>query len=357
MVLVGHGGPERLEWRTDVPTPQLSDRPNDVLIRITAAGLNNTDVWTREGAYAAAPLDDAPASAQASWRGAMKFPRIQGGDIVGTVVDVGQSVDAGLRGRRVMVDPTLYVDPDGKSSIQSSLVGSEMDGGFAQYAAVPQSNIYPVDDACPLSDVQLAALPIAWITAEGMLNKARVGPGSRIIVTGASGGVGTAALVLAAKVRRATAIPLCSSSKLEALRQATGLPLEVALVRGNLGEDLATQLHSTGLRRTITAVLDLVAGQQVATLLDSLQDGGTYVVAGSVEGKQTTLDIRQLYMRELSIFGSVMGSRAEAHSIFQLADRGDIQPPIGSVWPLHELHKAQDEFQKRQNIGKIVVQP
>jgi NADPH:quinone reductase-like Zn-dependent oxidoreductase len=202
-VLTEFGGPEVLEVRA-VPVPRPGD--GEVLVRVTAAALNNTDLWTRRGAYGLPGDPDA----LAGWRGPVAFPRIQGGDIAGEVVAVGPAVDAARVGQRVVVDPALYDGP-GPDARPVGLLGSEADGGFAQYVVVADVRAHDVS-ASPLSDEELACLPVAYGTAAGMLARGQVGADETVLVTGASGGVGLAAVQLAA-ARGARVVALTSPDK------------------------------------------------------------------------------------------------------------------------------------------------
>ena len=192
-VLVAHGGPEVLEIRHDVPVPRPGD--GEVRIEVAAAGVNNTDLWTREGAYG---TPDEP-GAVVGWKGVpIDFPRIQGGDAVGRVVELGPGAPQHLLGRRVLVDPIVYGQGDDPEEPPiDGVLGSEEDGAFAQHLCVAAERVHDVTDA-PLSDTELACLPIAYGTAIGMLERAAVTAGERVLVTGASGGVGIALVQLAA---------------------------------------------------------------------------------------------------------------------------------------------------------------
>ncbi len=199
VLLTGHGGPERLDYREDVAQPEPG--AGEVLIAVGAAGINNTDIWTREGAYGSA--DDA--AAVSGWRREpMAFPRIQGGDVAGRIMAVGADVPETRIGERVIVNPVLYSDlGDGMGYL-----GSERDGGFAEFVAVPAANALAIES--DLGDAELASFPTAYLTAEGMLDRARVAAGETLLVTGASGGVGSA-LVLLARARDARVVALAGS--------------------------------------------------------------------------------------------------------------------------------------------------
>src|SRR5262245_41450717 len=202
VVTRGHGGLETLDY-TEVPVPQPA--AGEVLIEIDACGLNNTDIWTREGAYG---TDRDPRAVTATSREPGQFPLIQGCDIVGRVAAAGSGVDASRIGERVILNFVLYQgDPFGLGF--SGGLGSSRDGGYAEYTTVPAENAYPVDDIS-LSDAELATFPCAYITAEHMLEAAGVGPGEVVLVTGASGGAGSA-LVQLARARGAEVVALTSS--------------------------------------------------------------------------------------------------------------------------------------------------
>ncbi|WP_256727333.1 alcohol dehydrogenase catalytic domain-containing protein, partial [Streptomyces acidiscabies] len=202
VLLTGHGGLEKLEYRTDVPVPRPGK--GEVLIQVAAAGINNTDVNTRIGWYSktAAPDD-------ATWSGApLTFPRIQGADVCGRIVAVGEDVAPGRVGERVLVRTMLRTPVDHRP-FECWTLGSECDGGFAQYAVAPAQETYAVH--CDWTDEELAAVPCAYSTAENMLHRAGVGA-ERVLVTGASGGVGLAAVQLARR-RGARVVAVTSAAK------------------------------------------------------------------------------------------------------------------------------------------------
>lgn len=188
VVLTGHGGLDALECRTDVPVP--TPGPGEVLIAVAACGMNNTDINTRTGWYSktvtsATGSDVAHTDADGSWGGGLTFPRIQGADPAGQIVAVGADVPAERIGQRVLVDGWLR-DPDGVLE-RSGYLGSEIDGGYAEYVTAPAGNAQAIDS--DLSDVELASFPCSYATAEHMLHRAGVREGQWVLVTGASGGV------------------------------------------------------------------------------------------------------------------------------------------------------------------------
>ncbi|MFP5071405.1 zinc-binding dehydrogenase [Pseudonocardia nantongensis] len=341
--LTGHGGPEMLQ-RREVPIPEPG--PGEVLVRVTAAALNNTDVWTRTGAYG---LPGAP-DARAGWRGPIAFPRIQGGDAAGVVEQVGSGVDSGLAGRRVLVDPALY-DGDGTDATPVGLLGSEADGTFSGHVLVDARRVQDVGGA-PLTDGELAALPVAYGTAMGMLERAAIGPGETVLVTGASGGVGLALVQLAA-ARGAHVVTVTSAAKAGAVRDAGA---EHVVDRGD-GPRAVTTAVAAAAPYGIDAVADVAGGDLLPALLPSIRDGGRWVIAGAVAGPVVALDLRRLYLHNVSLIGSSMHTPAHFDRLLADARSGAVRPRIAARYPLAELDAAQAEFLRGEHVGKIVLEP
>ena len=256
-VITRHGGPDVIELR-DVPVPRPG--PTEVLVRVSAAGCNNTDLWTREGSYG----ESNGSGQKAGWLGPLDFPRIQGGDVAGVVVACGDAVETDVVGARVLVDPALYEDST-QDARPVDVLGSERDGGFAEYVVVPAERVHDVGES-PLTDVELAALPIAYGTALGMLERGSVGDGHTVLVTGASGGVGLAVVQLA-RARGARVVAVCSGDKAEGVRTA-GAAVVVDRRRGQVVAD-AAEAAPAG----YDAVIDVVAGPLVGQGLGLLSAG------------------------------------------------------------------------------------
>lgn len=335
VVLTRHGGPDALEVRHDVPVPSIG--PEDVLVAVAAAGMNNTDIWSRQGAYGTAGDPDAVGG----WRGVpLEFPRIQGGDIAGTVVAVGDSVDPARIGTRVLVDSAIY-DGEGADANAIGLLGSERDGGFAEYVAVEDRRAHDVDDS-PMSDENLAVLPIAYGTAVGMLERAEVRAGERVLVTGASGGVGTA-LIQLAKARGCTVIAVTSEPKRTHVLEAGASEV---LLRDAVPVDV--------LGEPVDVVADVVGGVAFPHLLDALAEGGRLVTAGAIDGAEIPLDIRRLYLHSRRIIGSAMWTPAHFAGLVDEARRG-VLAPVVRTYPLEQIAAAQAEFDRKQFAGKLAL--
>jgi NADPH:quinone reductase-like Zn-dependent oxidoreductase len=341
-VLTRHGGADALDVRRDWPVPTAGS--GEVMVRVGAAALNNTDIWTREGAYGLPGQPDA----KSGWRGAVRFPRIQGGDIAGLVVAIGPDVPADLLGSRVLVDPAIYRD-DGEHAPPVGLLGSEADGGFATYVVVPATHAHDVADS-PLSDEELACLPVAYGTAMGMLERAGLRARETVLVTGASGGVGLALVQLAA-TRGAAVVAVTSGAKASALTDA-GATHVVSRDVGDLAEQVSAAVP-TGL----DAVADVAGGRGIEQLMPLLRDDGRWVIAGAVAGPIVSFDLRRLYLHNLRLIGSSMHTRQHFAKLVHVARTGSIRPRIAGRHTLANIHQAQEQFLEGRHVGKIVITP
>jgi NADPH:quinone reductase-like Zn-dependent oxidoreductase len=336
VILTGHGGPENLEWREDLPIPQPG--PHDVLIKVAAAGVNNTDINTRVGWYSKGDGD----AADAGWTGdALQLPRIQGIDVCGQIVACGENVDRARIGERVLVEPCLWY-ANGERLTSPWFVGSECDGGFAEYMRVDARHAYRIDS--PLSDTELASFPCSSSTAENLLTRAHVGSGERVLVTGASGGVGSAAVQLA-KARGAHVIAVTSSSKADQLR-AIGAD---EIVRREA--DYVAALGKT----SVDVVIDLVAGPKWPSLLEILVPKGRYAVSGAIAGPIVQLDVRTLYLKDLTLLGCTVLEPHVFANLVRRIEKDEIKPLIAKTFPLSQIHAAQAVFETKQHVGKIVL--
>lgn len=336
--LVAHGGPEVLELHeVEVPQP----RADEVLVRVAACGVNNTDVWTREGSYG---LPGPPAG----WLGPLDFPRIQGADVVGEVVASDGASGGDLVGRRVLVDPAIYAG-DGPDALPVDILGSERDGGYAEHVVVPASCAHPVDDS-PLDDVELACLPISYGTALGMVDRGGFGEGDTVLVTGASGGVGLAAVQVAV-ARGARVVAVSSAGKLEQVREAGA---DVVLDRG--AGDLAETVRDAA-PQGVDGAVDVVAGPLLGRLTDLLAPGGRWVVAGALGGHDVSLDVRALYLNNLRLVGSTMHTPTQFAELVAMARDGRLRPVVARTFPLADAALAQSELEARHHVGKLVLVP
>ena len=363
VVLKGHGGYEQLELCTDLPVP--TPGYGEVLVRIAAAALNNTDINTRIAWYSRSPAASAPASPAApaapaapavpavpaapvapqdsAWGGgAFQFPRIQGADACGYIVAVGAGVDTARIGERVLIDPILRgAGADGNGV---EYFGADRDGAFAQFATVPSVSALAV--VSELGDIELASFPCSYLAAENMVSRVALAPNQTVLITGASGGVGSAAVQLARR-RGARVIAVAGAGKAAGLR---ALGAERVLARE---ADLVSQLGAG----SVDAIIDSVGGAHFPQHLQILRRGGRYAVAGAVAGASVALDLRTLYLKDLTLFGCTIPEPGLFATLLGYIEAKEIRPLISATYPLREIVAAQQAFLEKKHLGKIVLVP
>jgi len=351
VVLTGHGGFEKLQYRNDVPVPIPG--PIEVLVQVGAAGINNTDINTRTAWYSKRVISGTNSGSEmgfteageedASWSGkSLGFPRIQGTDCCGYIVSVGSQIDPQRVGERVLIRP-IQTTEIGWKPFTSRTFGSECDGSFAQY--VKTFSVDALKIQSELSNIQLASFPCAYTTAEGMLERASVRP-ETVLITGASGGVGSAAVQLA-KRRNAKVIAIAAREKADFVR-ALGADRVI---------DRNTDLVEVLVRDSIDVVIDLVAGSRWPKLLDVLKRGGRYVTAGAIAGPIVELDVRTLYLKDLTFFGCTYQSKGMLENVIRYIENGEIEPVVSGTYPLKDIVAAQKDFISKKRPGKLVLVP
>ena len=354
MRTTGQGGYDKLVY-CDVPLPVL--QAGEVLLQVLAAGINNTDINTRLGWYgatapaagAAIATDAGGAVGLAGWNGATPFPLIQGADCCGRVVALAPDVaalppwsDVPAVGQRVLVRSCMRVA--GFDSMDTRWLGTDFDGAFAQYVKVPASEVFAVHS--DWSDGELASLPCAWGTAENMLHRADVAAGERVWVTGASGGVGSAAVQLA-KRRGAHVTAITSRDKREAV---AALGADVLLCR----EDGAALLANPA---PADVVVDNVAGPGFGALLKALRRGGRYVSSGAIAGAEVALDMRDLYLKDITLIGCTAWDEPVFPNLIGYVERNEIRPVLAGSFALQDMALAQQAFLEKRHTGNLVLLP
>lgn len=336
IVLTGHGGPEKLVWSDDLAKP--APGPGEVLIRVTAAGVNNTDVNTRLAWYSKGDRN----AEDAAWSGEpIRFPRIQGADVCGTIVEIGAGVATDRLGERVLVEPCLQ-EARGRQLSTPWYLGSECDGGFAEFMTVAARHAYKIK--CGWSDVELASIPCSYSTAENMLTRANVRAGDVVLVTGASGGVGSAAVQLA-QARKANVIAITGAGKADRLRELG------ATKTFSRDQDLTEALGAN----SVDVVIDLVGGSAWPGLLDVLRPFGRYAVSGAIAGPIVELDLRTLYLKDQSFFGCTVLEHEVFSNLVHRIERDEIIPLVAGTFALRDIVRAQEEFLEKRHIGKLVL--
>ena len=347
VVTTGNGGYDKLVYR-EAPIPEPA--AGEVLIKVLAAGVNNTEINTRLGWYSTSVTDSTAATAAAAsdvarldggWNKATPFPFIQGTDCCGIVAAIGPGGDPALIGRRILVRACMRID--GFASTETIWMGSDFDGAFAQFVKVPQAEVFRVD--CDWSDAELATIPCAYGTAENMLHRAGVSAGEKVLVTGASGGVGSAAVQLA-KRRGAWVAAVTTAEKAGALLElgvdhiidrAAGIPAEV-----------------TG---AFAVAVDNVAGPGFDGVLRALGRGGRYVTSGAIAGPVVALDMRDLYLQDLTLIGCTAWDEPVFPNLIGYIERNEIRPLVAGIFPLKEIADAQRAFLEKRHVGNFVLIP
>lgn len=350
IVTAGNGGYEKLQCReVRMPVPKAGE----VLLRVLAAGVNNTEINTRVGWYSASVTtgtEDAATAgegttddvADGGWNESTPFPFIQGTDCCGRIVSVGPGGDESSIGSRVLVRSCMR--PQGFESMENVWMGSDFDGAFAQFVAVPAGEVFAVD--CPWSDTELATIPCAYGTAENMVHRCGVREGEHVLVPGASGGVGSATVQLALR-RGATVTAIAGKAKKDAVRS---LGVNRVLDRD---DDVVALLGEN----SVDVVIDNVAGPAFPGLLNVLKRGGRYASSGAIGGPMVTLDMRTFYLKDLTLIGCTAWDAPVFPNLVSYIERGELRPLVAKTFPLARIADAQREFLEKKHVGNFVLMP
>ena len=337
-LLTGHGKIDKLEYLSNVKVPIPKD--DEVLINVKAAGINNTDINTRIGWYSKSSSED---NLDGSWSGnPLNFPIIQGADICGNIVAVGSSVDKKRIGERVIVR-TMQEVPLNQNKYSSWTVGSECNGGFAQYSAIRSSETFTINSNW--TNAELGSIPCAYSTAEGLLYRSKLKE-ELVFVTGASGGVGSAVIQLA-KLRGAKVIAQCSKNK---KKEILKIGADQVVDRNcNIIEEIGGN--------SVDVVIDLVAGNQWNQLLEILKPEGRYATSGAIAGPLVELDVRTLYLKDLTFFGCTKQPKEVFKNLINYIEQNKIRPLVAKTYPLKDIKVAQEDFLSKKFVGKLVLIP
>ena len=336
VLLTGHGGLEKLEYKTDILVPIPKD--DEVLIKVAAAGINNTDINTRTAWYS-----KYKSNAGGSWSGEpLNFPLIQGADVCGFIVSVGSKVKKSRIEERVIAR-TMQTDPKNPQSPNMITLGSELNGAFAQYVTIRSSETFSVN--CKWSDAELGSIPCSYSTAEGLLHRVRLGA-EKIFINGASGGVGSAVIQLA-KIRKAHITAQCSSSKISEIKKIGAK--EVVSRESDLIKELGKNKYDV--------VIDLVAGDNWNQLIEILKPGGRYATSGAIAGPIVNLDVRTLYLKDLTFYGCTYQPIDVFKNLIRYIEKGKVKPLVAKTYPLKKIKKAQEDFLSKKHVGKLVLLP
>ena len=345
VVTTGVGGYEKLEFR-EVAVPEPG--PGQVLLQMLAAAVNNTDINTRLGWYSSSVREGTQTTgsgeerSDGGWHGATPFPFIQGADCCGRIVAVGPGGDETRLGQRVIVRACMR--ETGFDSMKTVWLGSDFDGAFAQYVRVPAAEAFAV--TCDWSDAELASLPCAYGTAENMVERAGIDAKTRVLVPGASGGVGSAVVQLA-KRRGATVIGITSAGKRDMVR-------EIGVDRVLTREDDPVEVLGA---ESVDVLIDNVAGPGFGAMLKVLSRGGRYVSSGAIAGPVVALDMRDLYLKDITLIGCTAWEESVFPNLISYVEAGEIRPLVSATYPLEQIAEAQRAFSEKDHAGKIVLLP
>lgn len=356
MVLTGHGDVDKLEYQdVSVPAPG----PGEVLVQVTATAKNNTDRKAREGLYPTKKGE--MTSFQMGGKPTLVFPRIQGADIAGRVVAVGDGVDESRIGERGLLDFNIYANDRRDINLTPDYFGHGADGGYAEYVALPSDQFHHIPNA-ELADAEVASMGMcSYQTAMHMLTSANIIAGERVLVTGASGGVGTA-LIQLCRIMGAIPYALSKQDKASALLE---LGAEAVLDRSDMDSFVDRVKAETG-GKPIDAVMDLVGGEMTDVFIDTMifdmNARSTYPrlsIAGASGGNISEILWTRIYLYQVQIFGVSHGTREEAEQLMAWIRGGQLKPVLHGAFKLSDLHRAEEYFVNRGSnyLGKIVIVP
>jgi NADPH:quinone reductase-like Zn-dependent oxidoreductase len=307
------GGPEVLRYE-DAPDPEPG--PGEVVVRLRAAALNHLDLWIRKG------LPSVPK------------PRILGADGAGIREDTGE---------RVVINPGI------EHGEQITVIGEHMDGTHAELVAVPETNVYPLPDE--LSFEEAAAFPLVFETAYRLLvTKAQLREGEWVLLWGIGSGVALAGLAIAKALGARALVTSASDDKLERA-QAIGAD---AAVNHRSGDVVAAVKQATG-GKGVEVVLEHVGEATWQTSLQAARAAGRIAVCGATSGPNPPAALHRIWWKQLTIYGSTMGTREDFEAVYELVKSGLAQPVVDSVRPLADARAAHERMEAGEQFGKLVL--
>ena len=332
-----HGAPDVLKY-TDAPEPPL--RANDVLVRVRACALNHLDLWVRRG------LPNVP----------IPLPHIPGSDVAGEVSKIGADVTNIRVGQKVVLAPLVSCGkcPACLAGLdnycrQATNLGYMIDGGCAEFVRAPDVNCLPYPEN--LKWEEAAAVPLVFQTAWHMLvTRAQLQPGEDVLILGAGSGVGSAAVQIS-KFFGARVIATAGSD--EKLSKAKELGADHLI--NHKTQKIRDEVRGITNKRGVDVVFEHVGTATWEDSLASLAPAGRLVTCGATTGYDAKIDLRFLFSRQLSLFGSYMGTKAELHTVMKLVASGKLKPIVDRVFPLAEAAAAHAYLESGSQFGKVVL--
>jgi len=350
VVTKGNGGFDKLEYKK-VITP--NPNKNEVLVKVLAAGMNNTEINTRLGWYSSSVNtgtdvlnneieEGSSGSLNAGWNGSTQFPLIQGTDCCGEVVSLGNNSENSLLGKRVIIRSCMRIK--GFKSRQKMWMASNFDGAFAEYVKVPSAEVFPIN--CNWSNEELATIPCSYGTAENMLHISKCNKDDVVLITGASGGVGSAVIQLA-KVRGSKTIAIVNKSKFD---PALKLGADKVIDRNDKLIDILGH-------NSVNLVVDVVGGEQFTDFFKIIKPGGRYVSSGAIANPIVNFDLRDLYLKDISMFGCTTWEEPIFSNLVNYIQSSLISPLLAKTFSLSDIENAQREFLQKKHFGNFVLIP
>ena len=332
-----YGGPEVLSYE-EAPKPEL--KFGEALVKVKAASVNHIDLWAQKGIYYQPSL-----------------PHIPGSDVAGIVEEVKDG-DTSLTGRKVIAYPTLAcfhckfcIEGNHNLCTSYKTLGVHVNGSYSEYVAVPVKNLVAIPERLKFEEA--AAMPLTFTTAYHMLvDRAKVQPNETVLVLGAGAGVGVAAIRIASFLG---AKVIATSSTEEKLRKAQKIGAELAINYTHEGwmDEVMQATNNKG----VDVVIDHTGAATFAKGIKCLAKNGRLVTCGVTTGNEATINIREIFMSQRSILGSVSGTMRDFLAVTRLAAEGKIKPVIDSAYSLKDAGKAQERLLSRESFGKIVLVP
>ncbi len=337
VVLENFGGAENLKFVEDFPNPEPKE--SEVLIRVKAVALNHLDLWVRKGALAIKP----------------KLPHILGSDVSGTVEKVGPSVRNVKEGEEVIIAPGLscgvcYDCLNGEDNHCESydILGLRSKGGYAEYVVVPARNVIRKPEN--LSFEEAASYPLTSLTVwNALVEKGKVKPHSRVLIWGGSSGIGVMGIQIA-KLFGAFVIATAGSE--EKLRRCREIGADVVI--NHYEEDVVKRVREL-FREGVDLVIDHIGKDTFWKSVECLRKGGKLLFFGTTTGSTAEIDIRYVFVREISLVGIYMGRMATLFKITELFKRGLLKPVVDKVFPFRNAPEAHRYLEDSRHFGKVVL--
>ncbi|NPB06496.1 MAG: zinc-binding dehydrogenase [Aquificae bacterium] len=336
VLLTAFGGTDKLKL-SELPEPEVG--PCEVLVRVKAVALNHLDLWVRKGALPVKP----------------ELPHVLGSDVAGVVVKTGPGVKKFKEGDEVVVMPGLSCglcehcqSGDDNLCPEYDILGLRSRGGYAELVKVPERNL--LKKPKNLSFEEAASYPLTFLTAwNALVDKIRIKPGERVLIWAGGSGVGVAAVQIAKLFNAFVITTVGSSEKAQKCRQ-----LGADVVINHYEEDALTRVKEL-FPEGIDAVVDHVGSKTLPTGLKLLKKGGRLAFFGTTTGSEVGVNLRELFTREIKLYGVYMGRRGSLFKITRLFEEGKLRPVIDRVFRLEEAARAHEYLESSKHFGKVVL--